>query len=111
MITRPPIVDVDKPFKALNVRFYDQDGDEIHVSDPDLNDKWKKWNNSDVYVSDWTEIAELIDTETIFSQYDIRTIEFETMLYNEKKEPILSTLDSYVIDWVEGMRRLMRTVA
>lgn len=110
MITRAPIVNVEIPFKALNVRFYDQDGDEVNVSDPDLNDTWKKWNNPNVHVSDWTEIAKLIDEETIFSQHEIRTVEFETMLYNEKNEPILSTLDSYVIDWVEGMRRLLRVV-
>lgn len=103
---KSPAVDITKPFTALDVGFYDADGNRANLSAEDLDEQLKKWKEINVNVNDWTELAKVIEDETILAQHDIRSIEFDTMEYNADGIPIYNTLSCFRIDWIEGIRRL-----
>ena len=103
---KSPTVDITKPFTALDVGFYDADGNRVYPYEKELSSKLKKWKETNVNVDDWIELAKVIEDEAILAPYDIRSIEFDTMVYDAGRIPNYDTLSCYRIDWIDSIRRL-----
>ena len=98
-------ISVVKEFTARWVTLYDTNGDVVYSPSP-----MERWNGDDIEVNGWHDLVSLAEKEGVLEDDTVRSIEFQTYETDEEGDIVHGTLNDYVIDWVEGMPRLMRVL-